>query len=97
MLSLWRPLDIIEDSPMTFCDSRTLRLEDCIAADVVSVESVEENYYVRPRASQSWYWLSSQTPEEPCIFLSYDSNASQADGFLHCELALSIMESLILD
>jgi hypothetical protein len=43
--SIWRPLvEVIEESPLAFCDSRTVSTEDLVAADLVYPHHIGEKY-----------------------------------------------------
>lgn len=87
--SVWRPLSRpIEDSPLAFCDPRTLSEEDLVAADRVAPEYAGEIYYVMSNPKQRWYWLSHQEPEEVAVFLSFDSLCSSADTPINCKFLL---------
>lgn len=84
--SVWRPLSRpIEDSPLAFCDSRTLSERDLVAADRVAAEYAGEIYYVLSNPRQRWYWLSHQKPDELAVFLSFDSLCSSAQTPINCE------------
>jgi hypothetical protein len=59
--STWRPLlPVLEDRPLALCDSRSVGLEDLVAADRVLPDRVGEVYYLRYSPSQQWYESSSR-------------------------------------
>ncbi|KAK7398522.1 hypothetical protein QQX98_012098 [Neonectria punicea] len=86
IINVWRPLfRTITESPLAFCDARTLSEEDLVPADRVSPEYAGEIYYVRPSKQQSWYWLSDMTPGDVTIFLSFDSaNSNLGSPINYC-------------
>ncbi|KAK0726507.1 hypothetical protein B0T21DRAFT_413836 [Apiosordaria backusii] len=71
--SVWRALSRVENTPLVFCDRRTVRLEDALELDQVSPAQVEQSMVLKYRASQRWFWLSRQDPEEVVLFTSWDS------------------------
>lgn len=64
----------MEDSPLAFCDYKSIDSSDLIAADRVSEQYAGEVYYLRYNQGQQWHWFSNQTPDEIALFLSYDSH-----------------------
>ncbi|THZ59804.1 hypothetical protein D6C85_09953 [Aureobasidium pullulans] len=75
IVNIWRPLDHpVEDSPLAFCDYKSIDSSDLIAADRVSEQYAGEVYYLRYNQGQQWHWFSNQTPDEIALFLSYDSH-----------------------
>jgi hypothetical protein len=90
--STWRPLvEELEDRPLALCDSRTVALDDLVAADRVLPHTVGEIYFLQYDASQRWYgkcllfpqevltvlryWLEKQRTSEPLLFLAYDTHS----------------------
>ncbi|KAI1079848.1 hypothetical protein F5B20DRAFT_590399 [Whalleya microplaca] len=73
IVNVWRPLCLVEDSPLAYCDYDTVSEEDLIASDRVSEQYVGEVFYVRYNPKQKWYWFRHQHPDEMAVFLSYDS------------------------
>ncbi|KAF1954828.1 hypothetical protein CC80DRAFT_116765 [Byssothecium circinans] len=77
MVNVWRPLvAVVEDSPLALCDIRTVQEEDLLPVDKVHSTHVNEACYIRHNAGQKWYSLADQTPQEPYIFLAWDSKKS---------------------
>ncbi|KAL6837240.1 hypothetical protein V8C40DRAFT_260264 [Trichoderma camerunense] len=86
IINIWRPLfRNVTQSPLAFCDTRTLHESDLVPADRVSPEYAGEIYYVRPSTKQRWYWLSEMTPDEIAVFVSFDSaHADVQDPINYC-------------
>lgn len=63
----------MEDSPLAFCDYRSIDESDLVAADRVSEQYAGEVYYLRYNAEQRWYWFEHHAPDEIALFLSFDS------------------------
>ncbi|OJJ52520.1 hypothetical protein ASPSYDRAFT_51938 [Aspergillus sydowii CBS 593.65] len=73
IVNVWRPLSHVQNDPLALCDPATVHPTDLIAVDRVSPEYVGEVYYLNNHPDQQWYWLSDQSPDEACLFLSFDS------------------------
>lgn len=62
------------DYPLAVCDPTTIDLtKDVLATDRVSPIYQGENYYLKYRDAQRWYWLSRQQVDEVLVFVSFDS------------------------
>lgn len=95
LCSIWRPLfRNVTQSPLAFCDARTLNESDLVPADRVSPEYAGEIYYVRPSITQRWYWLSEMTPEEVAVFVSFDSAHADKGSPINCKLKYAYPETL---
>lgn len=78
---MWRPLfHDVSNAPLAFCDRTSVNASDLVAADRVLPEYAGEIYYLRYSESHEWYWLSSQSPKEATMFISYDSEADDQSG-----------------
>ncbi|KAK0118546.1 hypothetical protein ONS95_007434 [Cadophora gregata] len=74
IINTWRTLiPVLKDRPLAFCDSRSVDPSDLVAADRIIPENVGEVYYLTYNPKHQWYWLEEQTPEEPLIFVMYDT------------------------
>ncbi|PVH79056.1 hypothetical protein DL98DRAFT_461726 [Cadophora sp. DSE1049] len=76
IINTWRTLiPVLEDRPLAFCDSRSVDPSDLVAADRIIPGNVGEVYYLTYNPKHQWYWPEKQTPEEPLIFVMYDTKA----------------------
>jgi len=74
IVNTWRSiLPVIEDSPLALCDFRSVDKNDLISCDRVIPTRAGEVYYLKYNPAQQWYWLDHMTPEEPFLFVVYDS------------------------
>ncbi len=83
--SSWRPLHRpVENSPLAFCDPRTVKSQDLVAVDRPAHGQRSESYYLKFAPHQEYYWCSSQTPTEISFFTSWDSKPddSPSCGYL---------------
>jgi hypothetical protein len=74
IISVWRPLSTVHNHPLALCDPDTVQADDLVAVDRVSPEYAGEVFYLKYGAAQKWYWISQQTQDEVCLFLSFDSD-----------------------
>ncbi|KFY85181.1 hypothetical protein V500_08633 [Pseudogymnoascus sp. VKM F-4518 (FW-2643)] len=78
LINIWRPLiDVIEESPLAFCDSRTVSSADLVAADLVYPHHIGEKYDVLWGEDQRWYYLDKMRSDECVLIKMFDS---QMDG-----------------
>ncbi|KAI0191097.1 hypothetical protein F4808DRAFT_444098 [Astrocystis sublimbata] len=74
IVNTWRSLNpVCEDSPLAFCDYRSVEPKDLIPSDRVIPERAGEVYYLLHNNTQKWAHLSRQTPSELAVFVLYDN------------------------
>ncbi|KFY73892.1 hypothetical protein V499_06060 [Pseudogymnoascus sp. VKM F-103] len=74
LINIWRPLiDIIEESPLAFCDSRTVSSANLVAADLVYPHHIGEKYDVLWGENQRWYYLDKMRSDECVLIKMFDS------------------------
>ncbi|KAH9904258.1 hypothetical protein F4778DRAFT_770269 [Xylariomycetidae sp. FL2044] len=76
IVNLWRPLsDPVLSYPLSCCDIRTVKPEDCIPVDVVKRDSYEgESLYLRHSPGHKFYYLSRQRPDEVLLMRMAESD-----------------------
>lgn len=74
-MNVWRPLKTVRKDPLAVCDWKSVDYErDWIADRLIFPDgSWSEPGMVMHNDSHQWYYLSHQTPEEPLLFVQYDS------------------------
>lgn len=75
-INVWRPLvHVVERSPLTFCEARSIKPEDLIAAQIhfPDVDHIGEIYALRKAAHQRWVYFSEMTHDEVVLIKGYDS------------------------
>ncbi|KAL2064602.1 hypothetical protein VTL71DRAFT_3739 [Oculimacula yallundae] len=76
IINTWRPLvPVLEDRPLAFCDSRSVDPSDLVATDRIIPDNVQGSDCL------CRYWVEKQTPEEPLIFVMYDTKAGSHARF----------------
>ncbi|KAF2106958.1 hypothetical protein BDV96DRAFT_654288 [Lophiotrema nucula] len=70
IVNAWRAiLGPINDMPLAFCDTRSVKTNDCVAVDNVRLGTrVGENLIMRHNKDQRWYYISRQMPDEMWLF-----------------------------
>ncbi|KAK6211554.1 hypothetical protein QIS74_10818 [Colletotrichum tabaci] len=77
LLNIWRPMvPVIKHQPLALCDVRTTRPGQFVACDRILCERLGEVYLMQYHEAQEWYWLENQTPQEPFMFLTWDSESN---------------------
>jgi len=73
---------VVEHQPLAFCDPRSVLPEQLVACDRVMCDQLGEVYLLSYHPENKWYWLSKQTPSEPYLLVSWDSDSC---GEARCE------------
>jgi len=74
--SVWKPLaGPVRDWPLALCDSRTLRHNDVVQADVVYDNFAAENCLLHYNTDQEWFYLANQSSSEALVFKATDSES----------------------
>ena len=78
---IWRSLTPApQDAPLALCDGRTVKAQDCVAADTIldfpgSRLGRIEATVCRYNAEQRWYYFPDMTRDEVILFKDFDSDA----------------------
>ena len=72
--SVWRPLNnVVQNTPLLFCDRRTVPKKDLIEVDKVLSDKVEKSYFMFYQDYHGWYYLSEQRSDEVAVFPTWTS------------------------
>jgi hypothetical protein len=75
-VSVWRKLSThVQDTPLAFCDARTVNPEDLVPMDVVYPHFADEVCEVRYSQSHRWFYNKSMTTEDVAIFKLHDTHS----------------------
>lgn len=73
-ISFWRPFnDVVRNTPLLFCDRRTVPAEDLIEVDKVLPDKVEKSWFMFYRGYHRWYTLAGQRSDEVAVFPTWTS------------------------
>lgn len=82
--NIWRPLKTVTKDPLAVCDWSTVSPEtDMIPIRFYYPEHWTEFGRWRFNDKHQWYYLSAQQPDEPLVFLQYDSQNPSGVMMLH--------------
>lgn len=64
---------VVAHQPLALCDIRSILPDSLVACDRILCDLLGEVYLLQHHPDQEWYWLESQTPDKPFLFLTWDS------------------------
>lgn len=83
-INVWRPLKTIKRDPLAVCDWASVTPEtDMVPLRFTFPHGWSELAKWRGSDAHQWYYLSSQTPEEPLLFIQWDSHAKKGQNVAH--------------
>ncbi|KAL7931305.1 hypothetical protein V8C35DRAFT_310059 [Trichoderma chlorosporum] len=79
IVNIWKPLfGPVEESPLGFCDIKTVRAQDCVPCDIAKKGEYDgESLHVRYEPGQQFYYLSRQEPDELLWLKMVESNPEE--------------------
>lgn len=84
LINVWRPLKTIKRDPLAVCDWASVTPEtDMVPLRFNFAHGWNELAKWRGSDAHQWYYLSSQTPEEPLLFMQWDSQAAKGQNVAH--------------
>ncbi|KAJ4411334.1 hypothetical protein N0V82_009023 [Gnomoniopsis sp. IMI 355080] len=84
LINVWRPLKTIKRDPLAVCDWASVKPEtDMVPLRFVVPDSWSELAKWRSSEAHKWYYMSAQTPEEPLLFMQWDSEDSTGKNVAH--------------
>ncbi len=88
LFNVWRSVaGGTQDVPLAFCDSRSVRREDCVEADAhfdgEGPKWTMEAWAIAHSPDHRWYYFPDMSAEEAVIFKTYDSDAGKARFVAH--------------
>ncbi|MEN0077234.1 MAG: CmcJ/NvfI family oxidoreductase [Paracraurococcus sp.] len=73
IVNLWRPLEVVQESPLALADWTSIRDEDLVESDLVYADRVGVTYQVVHDPRHRWVYFPRQRPEEALLIKCYDS------------------------
>lgn len=84
LVNVWRPLKTIKKDPLTVCDWSTVDpAKDLIPLKFQFPAQWNELGKWRYNDKHQWYYLSEQKPDEPLVFMQYDSQSPDGKTLPH--------------
>ena len=84
----------VEHQPLALCDIRSVDPTHMMACDRILVDKLGEVYLLQYHQDQKWYWLDKQTPSEPYLIVTWDS---ETNGKARCMEYNSMRVHLLTD
>ncbi len=74
IVNLWRPIGgPVEESPLGFCDARSIAPADLVATDLIYRDRIGETYSLAPNPKHRWYYFPRMATGEAALIKCYDS------------------------
>ena len=92
LINLWRPLAVVESTPLALCDARTVVREDLFDSEIVGglggLDFSLWGFNLAYRPDHHWYWLPQMRPDQAFAFKLFDSDADAVQFTAHTAFAL---------
>ncbi|KAL9044193.1 MAG: hypothetical protein Q9214_002652 [Letrouitia sp. 1 TL-2023] len=77
-INFWKPVHhTVEERPLAMCDTTTTKPDDFFKLHLRYRDRNGENYVMKHRDGQKWYYFPKMTPDEVILLKTYDS---ETDG-----------------
>jgi hypothetical protein len=74
IINLWRSIaGVVEDTPLTFADARSVTDDDFIATDLIYPDRTGEVYRIGFNPEHRWFYVPKLRPDEAILIKSFDS------------------------
>ena len=73
IINVWRPLKMVEERPLAFCDASTVHPDDCVTFEIRYAVRIGENWFAKHRSSHDWYYFPGMDPSEAVLLKTWDS------------------------
>lgn len=75
IFNVWIPLETVKDYALALCSPNSVKPEE--KSQGTDFNSVAKIVFWKYNKNHKWFYLSSQTPKEALVFISYDSKSGQ--------------------
>jgi hypothetical protein len=87
LINVWRPIEMVESTPLALCDARTVRREDLFDSEIVGglggLGFSLWGFNLAYSPDHMWYWLPHMQPWEAMVFKLFDSEADAVQFTAH--------------
>jgi len=77
IINVWRPLRVVQDAPLAYCDFRTVEAQDLVPVAMLGGPYDGEVYHLRANQAQKWYFYKDQTPSDVVLLKCYESEPGE--------------------
>ena len=87
LINVWRPIVMVESTPLALCDASTVRREDLFDSEVVSglggLPFSLWGFNLAYTPEHRWYWVPHMQPWEALVFKLFDSDPDAVQFTAH--------------
>jgi hypothetical protein len=87
LINVWRPIVMVESTPLAVCDASTVKREDLFDSEVVSglggLPFSLWGFNLAYRPEHRWYWVPHMQPWEALVFKLFDSDPDAVQFTAH--------------
>ena len=87
LVNVWRPLALVESTPLALCDARTVRRDDLFDSEIVGglggLDFSLWGYNLAFAPDHRWYWLPQMRPDQVFAFKLFDSEPGAVQFTAH--------------
>jgi hypothetical protein len=87
LINVWRPIVMVESTPLAVCDASTVRREDLFDSEVVSglggLPFSLWGFNLAYDPGHRWYWVPHMQPWEALVFKLFDSDPNAVQFTAH--------------
>ncbi|EGG10090.1 uncharacterized protein MELLADRAFT_30944, partial [Melampsora larici-populina 98AG31] len=80
VFNVWRPVKVVEDNPLAFCDWKSLKKTDLPDLEIEPTDLMNSVQPWKYGSHQRWYYMSHQKPEDVFVFVQHDSKGQGEHG-----------------
>lgn len=73
IINVWRPIRLVESSPLAVCDARTVKVDSLVPAERRAANRIGEIYMARYDPGQRWVYFPRMVVDEVLLIKTYDS------------------------
>ncbi len=73
VINVWRPIALVQESPLTVCDALSIATSDLVAGDLVYRDRVGETYAITYNQTHRWFYFPQMKPDEALFIKCFDS------------------------
>ena len=89
LVNIWRPLEVVESSPLALCDSTSVAREDLIYGPIANAVAGVPNaagWNLAHNPAHRWYYVPRMTPDEVYVFRLCDTDPDRPQWAAHCSI-----------
>jgi hypothetical protein len=73
VVNIWRPIALVQESPLAVCDAQSIAPTDLVASDLVYSDRVGETYAITYNPTHRWFYFPQMQRDEVVFIKCFDS------------------------